>query len=134
MQKLNTILISIGWLSLLFAVLLAIKIIAYFNDVGQNTTLYIFYLINLVSCLVAIVLIKGELIMSRDKVLLLLNFIVHALTITQIQLNQKVDSLTENHAVVVSVIAFSILNRPNHNFVIITIILCLGMAAWFTYT
>lgn len=134
MQKLNTILISIGWLSLLFAVLLAIKIIAYFNDVGQNTTLYIFYLINLVSCLVAIVLIKGEWIMSRDKVLLLLNFIVHALTITQIQLNQKVDSFTENHAVVVSVIAFSILNRPNHNFVIITIILCLGMAAWFTYT
>ena len=66
MQKVNTILISIGWLTLLFAALLTIRIFANFNDVGQKTTLYIFYLINLVGCIIALVLIKGEWLMSRD--------------------------------------------------------------------
>jgi uncharacterized membrane protein len=68
----------------MYAVLIGL-IIAFHNDQIRYTTYYyLFYLLAMICCLVALVLIRQDWLFRKDRTMLLLTFLVNVFTMTQI--------------------------------------------------
>jgi hypothetical protein len=68
----------------MYVVLITLIIIHSYEKIRFRTHFYMFYLLTIVCCLVALVLIKQDWLLRRDRTMLLLTLIVNALTIAQI--------------------------------------------------
>lgn len=116
----------------MYAILVGVNIGSSFETIRDNTTNYMFFIFNIVACIIAMVLIRQEWLIGRDLTILLLTCIIHALTITQIQVKIEDSDLSRNNhfqTVVAANIAFSIFNRRGYS--LLTVLVCCMSAGWY---
>lgn len=113
----------------MYGVLVGLRIASTFNDIKHRTVSYIFFLISIVFCLVALVMIRQEWVIRRDRTIFGLTVVLNALLITQIQINFETFDTNEYHTVVASLIAFSVFNRRNYSF--FTTFIVAGTSVWY---
>lgn len=76
---------------------------------------YIFYVLNLIVCVVAIALVRINLVTRKDYVILGVLLIVFAFTIAQIEMNTRINFDLEHNITIAVIVSFAFINRTIHS-------------------
>jgi hypothetical protein len=76
---------------------------------------YIFYALNLVLCIVAIVLIRINLVNRKDYVILVVLLLVFVFTVAQIEMSTRLTFDLEHNITIAVIVSFAFINRTIHS-------------------
>jgi hypothetical protein len=124
---------SICILLALFLTVAGLRIAANWHQVSKSEGAfqYIFWLVNVCACLIAMVFIKYALT-TKDLVIFGLSCVVLPCTAVQVHINLTQFDSNEFHFVVASLVAFTILNRKVYLYS--TLLLAMSFCIWYTVT